>query len=76
MQKSSDHILFIELMLGGERRGIDAAKLTIWRVLDEFFDRADQLRLRRLSQNSEEALGFVGNFHGIIGLITAAVPCD
>src|SRR5205823_9404442 len=34
VQKSSDHILFIELMLGGERRGIDAAKLTIWRVPD------------------------------------------
>jgi hypothetical protein len=73
VQKSSDHILFIELMLGGERQGIDAAKLTVWRILDKPFDRVHRLRLRRLSQNSKEAFGFVGNVHGIIGLITAAV---
>jgi hypothetical protein len=73
VKEGSNHILLIELMLGGEREGVDAAKLTVWCVLDEFFDRAHRLRLRRLSQNSEDALGFVGNFHGIIGLITAAV---
>lgn len=73
MEKSSDHILLIELMLGGEREGIDAAKLTVWYVLDEFFDRAHGFRLRRLPQNTEEGFDFSGNFHGIIGLITAAI---
>src|SRR5205814_8277603 len=73
VQESSDHILLIELMLGGEREGIDAAKLTVWCVLDEFFDRAHGFRLRRLPQNTEEGFDFSGNFHGIIGLITAAI---
>ena len=73
MEKSSDHILLIELMLGGEREGIDAAKLTVRCVLDELFDRAHRLRLCRLSQNTEEGFDFVGNFHGMIGLTIAGV---
>src|SRR6266496_653158 len=60
-------------MLGGKREGVDAAKLTVWCILDELFDRVHRLRLRRLSQNSEEGFGFSGKFHGIIGLITVAV---
>src|SRR5438034_9161541 len=57
-------------MLGGKREGVDAAKLTVWCILDELFDRVHRLRLRRLSQNSEEGFGFARKFHGIIGLIT------
>src|SRR5439155_22667587 len=73
MEESSDHILFIEFMPRGERESIDAAKLTVWCVLDEAFDRAHRLWLRRLPQNIEDAFGFAGNFHGTVGLITAAV---
>jgi len=73
VQKSGDHVLLIQFMLGGEREGIDAAKLMIRRVLNEFFDRAHRLRLRRLSQNTEERFGLSGKFHGITGLITAEV---
>src|SRR6266487_798034 len=60
-------------MLGGKREGVDAAKLTVWCILDELFDRVHRLRLRRLSQNSEEGFGFARKFHDIIGLITVAV---
>jgi len=73
VQESSDHVILIELVLGGKREGIDSAKLTVRCVLDELFDRAHWLRLRRLSQKSEETFGFSGKFHGIMVLITAAL---
>jgi hypothetical protein len=69
VQKSSDHILFIQSMLGGERKGIDAAKLTVRSVPDEFFDRTHRFRLCRLSQGIEQSVGFTANFHGTFGSI-------
>src|SRR5205823_14209839 len=68
VQKSRNYILLIELVLGGKGEGVNAAKLAVGSVLDEVFDRAHRLRLRRLSQSSEEAFGFSGNFHVVIGI--------
>jgi hypothetical protein len=69
VQKSRNYILLIEFMLGGKSYGVDTAKLAVWPVLHELFDRAYLLRLRRLSQNSEEVFGFAGEFHGTIRVI-------
>ena len=73
MQKSRNYILLIELVPGGKGENVDAAKLAVRPVLDELFDCAYRLRLRRLSQNSEEVFGFAGKFHVTIRLITVAV---
>jgi len=60
-------------VLGGKGEGVDTAEITVRRILDELFDRAYRLRLRRLSQNSEQVSGFAGKFHVTIKLITVAV---
>ena len=73
MQKSRKYILLVELVLGGKGEGVDTAEITVWPFLDELFDRAYRLRLRRLSQNNEEVFGLAGKFHVTIGLITVAV---
>jgi len=59
----------------GKGECVDTAEITVRPVLDELFDRAYRLRLRRFSQNSEEVFGFAGKFHVTIRLITVAVPC-
>ena len=73
MQKGRNHILLIELVPGGKGESVDAAKLAVRPVVYELFDRARRLRLRRLSQSSEEAFGFSGKFHGTVGLVTVTV---
>src|SRR5204862_7482023 len=73
VQKSRNHIFLIELVPGGKGEGVDTAEITVRRILDELFDRAYRLRLRRLSQNSEEVFAFAGKFHVTIRLITVAV---
>src|SRR5206468_3040938 len=73
VQKSRNYIFLIELVLGGKGEGVDTAEITVRPILDELFDRAYRLRLRRLSQNSEEVFGFAGRFHVTIRLITVAV---
>src|SRR5947199_9779879 len=73
VQKSRKYIFLIELVLGGKGDGVDTAEITVRRILDELFDRAYRLRLRRLSQNSEKVFGFAGKFHVTIRLITVAV---
>src|SRR5207248_3105240 len=55
--------------------GVDTAKITVRSVLDELFDRAYRLRLRRFSQSIEESVGFTGKFHVAIRLITVVLPC-
>ena len=70
MQKSRNYIFLIELVPGGKGERVDAAEITVRRILDELFDGAYRFRLRRLSQNSEEVFGFAGKFHVTIRLIT------
>ncbi len=57
-------------MFGGKGQGVDAAKLAVRPVLDEFFDRAHRFRLCRLTQSIEQRVGFAGKIHDTIGLIT------
>lgn len=59
-------------MLGGKGKGVDAAKVAVRPVLDDFFDRTHRFRLSRLSQATQERVGFSGTFHGTFGLITLA----
>lgn len=69
MQKSRNHILLIEPVLGGKSEDIDTAKLPVWLVLDELFNCSHGFRLRRLSQSIEESIGLARTFHGIIALM-------
>ena len=73
MEKSRNYILLVELVLGGEREGVNTAKLAVRPVLDELFDGTHRFWLRRLSQSIEESVGFAGKFHGTVGLVTVTV---
>src|SRR5947199_818311 len=73
VQKGRNHIFLIELVPGGKREGVNTAKLAIRSVLDQVFDRTHRFRLRRLSQSTEQSVGFDGKLHYTIGLITVAV---
>src|SRR5438067_2074287 len=72
VKESCNHLVLIELMLGGESEGVDTTKLAVWRVLDKLFDRVHRFRLCRLSE-SEERVGLAWTFHGTFESITIAV---
>jgi len=63
MQKSPNYIILIEAMAGSKDDSINPAKLAVRRLLDQLFDRAHRFRFCRLSQRTEEILGFDGKFH-------------
>ena len=73
VQKSRNYIFLIELVPGGKGERVDTAEITVRAVVDELFDRAYRLWLRRFSQSIQESVGFTGKFHVTIRLITLAV---
>jgi hypothetical protein len=64
VQKSCNHIFFIESMPGGKGESVNTAKIAVRAVPDELFDRTHRFRFRRLSQSIEESVGFAAKFHG------------
>ena len=63
----------LSLCLAAKARALIRRRSRSGAVLDELFDRAYRLRLRRFSQSIEESVGFAGKFHVTIRLITVAV---
>ena len=54
MQERSNSSFFVELVLGGKSKRVDAAKFVIWRIVDGAFDGSGAAGIGRLPQNTKE----------------------